>query len=289
MYWQIPLILAIIIGHLIVPFLIKRITQLPSRTRNLVWQYFFCALFATIIAFITGTKFFDKQFLIIAIIGIFNAFGCYCQWRAIDLSLSKTSLFTQADDLIAIALGYIILHEASFLNPMLGLGVITCISSAVIFACNEWYAKIHTYSHILKWVAGYSIIWGIACFSMRYFSLKDMPILSYIAAWYQGSLCGALLILIFSSRKEKGETLTFQKVIRVIPLATTIWICLTLTYWVFILAPITVAQPIFQVSEMIFPTIIGLWIFKEIKELNRLTQIAMIIGLAGGIIIMFSY
>ena len=60
-------------------------------------------------------------------------------------------------------------------------------------------------------------------------------------------------------------------------------------YWAKMLAPITVVQPIFQVSEMIFPTLIGLWIFKEAKELNAWSRMAIVLGLAGGVTIALSF
>lgn len=292
MFWQIPIIFRIIFGDLIAPYLQKKISAKPSRSRNLFWQYFFTALFATTVAFFCGVEFNDSKFLIILIIGTFNAFGCYCQWRAIAISLSKTSLFTQADDLIAMTLGYILLHEASSLNTFLVIGVTLCLGAVMIFTYNEYRAgeKIKiSLSGIGIWVASYSIIWGIATFSTRYFVLKNMPLPSYIAAWYLGSLVGACIIFLLSSKKEKGQTLTLRQIGQIAPLATTIWISLMFSYWSFMLAPITVVQPILQVSEMTFRTIIGLWVFKEIKELNRTSKIAMIIGLAGGLIIIFSY
>lgn len=289
MHWQIPLILSIIVSYFLMPYLIKKIAGLPSRSRNLAWQYFFTASFATIIALVGGAKFFTTAFFWVMIVGAFNAFGCYCQWRAVDINLSKTSLFTQADDFIALLLGYLILHEASFLNPLLGLGIIFCLGSAFIFVYNKWRNKQDSIGEIAKWVAYYSIIWGIAKFSMRYFALNDMQLLSYVAAWYEGSLLGACTVFALSGRKEKGDSLRPRQIIRIIPLSLAIMTALMLAYWTFSLAPIIVVQPIKQVSEMIFPTIVGLWIFKEIKQLNKLTRIAMVVGLVGGIIIMFSF
>jgi len=290
MVWQIPLILSITFGYITQPFLIKKVAQLSSRARNLVWQYFFSALLATTTALICGASFGNKQFFVVGIIGAANAFGCYCHWRAVAISLSKTSLFTQADDLTALALGYIILREGKFLNPLLSIGIIFCLGAAFILS----YAKSHSrqgdkHYNIFIWIAAYSIIWGIAMFSMRYFALGGMSILSFMAAWYEGSFCGACLVFMLSSKKEKGEPLTWQQIPRVIPLAVNIWITLMIVYWVRMLAPITVAQPIWQVSEMILPTIVGLWIFKEFKELHNIERMAMVVGVTGGLIIMFSY
>src|SRR3989344_9413055 len=111
MPWQVPVILRIVIGYLILPVLTKKIAKAPSRTRNLVWQYFLAAVFALIFAAIQGAELFQSRVLIVMLIGAFNAFACYCQWRAVDISLSKTSIATQWDDLITLGLGYLVLKE----------------------------------------------------------------------------------------------------------------------------------------------------------------------------------
>jgi hypothetical protein len=54
-------------------------------------------------------------------------------------------------------------------------------------------------------------------------------------------------------------------------------------------APTTVVQPIFQVTEMVFPTLIGLIVFKEGKNLSCLEALAFAIGLGGGLVVAFSY
>lgn len=293
MFWQIPVLCRIIFGYLIAPSLIKIIAGSPSRTRSLVWQYFFSAVFALTTALIIGADLWETRIIVVAVIGAFNAFACYCHWRAVDISLSKTSLFTQADDLTCLFLGYLILGEGKLISPFLGLGVILCVGSALLFA---WQKSREVKSNgqlpkgdIWSWVILYSIIWGVAMFSMRYFALDGMALSSYIAAWYSGSLIGAFATFLLGGKKEAGQPLRSKQILRIIPLSLTIWLSLMSAYWAKMLAPITVVQPIFQVAEMIFPTIIGLWIFKEIKELSLISRVAIIIGLMGGMTLIFNY
>jgi len=54
-----------------------------------------------------------------------------------------------------------------------------------------------------------------------------------------------------------------------------------LGYWAAKLAPITVYQPIFMVSEAVLPTLIGFIIFKEAKSLSVKEKFAFLLGLAG--------
>lgn len=297
MPWQIPVLLSIVLGHLVAPNLIKRISGVPSRARNLVWQYFMTAALAASVAVLTGAEMWKKQVLIVAIIGAFNAFACYCHWRAVDISLSKTSLFTQADDFIAIALGYLVLHEARFLGPWLAIGVILSLGAVLwLTSAKAWAVEKKNGQstamrtrQLVGWVMLYSVIWGGAIFSMRYFAVGGMSLPSYIASWYGGSLIGALITFALAGKKERGAPLTRGQILNVLPLAITIWLSLMTAYWSKSLAPITVVQPILQVTEMIFPTIIGLWIFKEAKELTNPDYLAFGMGLVGGLIIAMSF
>lgn len=297
MPWQIPVLLRIILGHIVAPNLIKRITSAPSRARNLVWQYFLAAALATSVAILTDAEVWDRRVLIVAIIGAFNAFACYCHWRAVDISLSKTSLFTQADDFIAIALGYLVLHEEKFLGPWLAIGIISSLGAVLwLTSTKAWATKKNNGQsaavktrRLVGWVILYSVIWGGAIFSMRYFAVEGMSLPSYIASWYGGSLIGALVTFAFAGKKERGVPMTRRQILNVLPLAITIWLSLMTAYWSKLLAPITVVQPILLVTEMIFPTIIGLWIFKETKELNNPDRLAFAMGLVGGLIIALSF
>lgn len=292
MPWQIPVILRVIFSYIIAPNLIKRITSAPSRTRSLVWQYFFAAVFALLIALISGTNFVGWQILTVAIIGAFNAFACYCHWRAVDISLSKTSLFTQADDLTCLLLGYLILSEGKLLNLSLGAGVVFCVGSGLLFVWEK--SRVTKNDKPFKrdiwlWVMLYSIIWGVAMFSMRYFSLKEMSLPAYVASWYGGSFCGACVVFALGGGKEAGKSLKKKQIGLILILAANILISLMLAYWAKMLAPLTVVQPIFQISEMILPTLIGLWIFKEAKVLSFVGYMAIIAGLIGGTTIILSY
>lgn len=281
MTWQTMIAIYILLAYVLHRIILKKVSALPSRTKNLLWNYFITAILSTIFVLAFNKLNFSWNYFVILIIGTFNAFACYCQWRSIDISLSKTSIFTQADDLIAMLLGYILLNETKFLNPLLFLGIVLCVSSAFVF----WKTK----KEIILWILIYSIIWGIAIFSMRYFALEKVNILNYASAWYQGSLIGASLIFIFKAKEERINPINNKQLLLVIPLAIITWTCLMIQYKIFELTPITVAQPILQISEALIPTIIGLWLFKERKELKLSEKIAVASGLIGAIIIVIAY
>ena len=232
----------------------------------------------------------------VAGIGFFNSFGAYCHWQAIKISLSKTSLFTQTDDIIGMSLGYWLLNETKYLNTGLIFGIILCLGAASLLISGESNIR------LIKYVAIYSIIWGIATFLERYFAITGISFSEFLVGWYGGTLVGISCILFFL--KEEGLAIKVPKkeILSVGILAIAIWLSMFLGYWAAKLAPITVFQPIFMVSEAVLPTLIGLMVFKEIKSLRvktfifhdrnytfPLEKFAFLLGFAGIIAISASY
>lgn len=297
MTWYVPVVLSLVFSYTIMPFLLKKNANLPSRTRRLVWQFFFCAVMACLVALMTGSPlpFTSASLLAIGAIGCVNAFGAYCQWRALAISLSKTSLFTYWDDLIAMGLGYALLAETKFLTPGLGLGIVVATIAVVALpymrranTAQDQLAR-QQWREMIGWVARYSVIWGAVPLAMRYFGLKSVVIPSFVAAWYSGALIGALGIRLLGSAQEAGVKLAWRDLRLVLALSCAIGMALSLKYWAYGLAPITVLQPIYQVGEMIMPTIVGLVIFREHKTLARPEKLLFALGLTGGLMIALSF
>lgn len=81
----------------------------------------------------------------------------------------------------------------------------------------------------------------------------------------------------------------FKKTLPVAGLSVIIITALSLEVWAMSLAPIAVVQPIFQAAEMVIPTLTGLFIFKEIKDMSLRNKITIGIGLIGGLLIAVSF
>jgi drug/metabolite transporter (DMT)-like permease len=286
--WQIIVFSRVITAHIFLPFLLKRLTGLNLSLKRLVWwQFLFCFAFSLIYALIFGFTL-KHQLLMVAGIGFFNSLGAYCQWQAVKMSLSKTSLFTQADDIIGMSLGYWLLNETKYLTKGLVSGIVLCFGAAGLLISGESNIR------LIKYVGIYSVIWGVASFLERYFAITGISFSEFLVSWYGGTLIGISCILFFF--KEEGLTIKVPKkeIMGVGVLAIVIWLSMYLGYWAAKLAPITVYQPIFLVSEAVLPTLIGLLIFKEIKTLRVKTFIfhgrsyafpiekfAFLLGLAG--------
>lgn len=281
--WQFLACVVFFYQYGIVQIAIKKIgAGEGSRTRKLVWQYFFAASLALITAAVAGQLRLSWPAMTVAIIGAANAFGCYCHWRAYDISMARTAMQSNLDDLIAIGLGYAMLGELRVLTPILTAGVAISVISAVAFSKTKRLDD-KLSGRLIYWVLSYSLIWGVALFSMRYFSVKEalsMPI--FIAAWYVGSWLGALLIrFVIMGQNEAGLPLTHMQRAKVFILTVFIWTSLMLAYWMREFIPITIIQPAQLVAEMIIPAIIALVFFGEARNMSRKQILVIIGGLTG--------
>ena len=199
--------------------------------------------------------------------------------------MSRTAMLSNLDDLLALSLGYAFLDELSILTPILTAGIIVSIISAMVFARTKHHSKLNngvSSRRLATWVFGYTVIWGITWFSIRFFSLQGINILTYVAAWYFGSWLGALgTRYIIMGRKEAGSPLTRPQLAKVSLLAICIWTSLMFAYLMRTLVPITVVQPMQLIAEMSIPTIVGLMIFREAHSMSRREIVTIAIGLIG--------
>lgn len=283
--WEIPVILFVLTHDVIAKVLLKKITEKGSRVRRLSTQFFFCLVLSVSVLLVSGeTSSPSIEMLFIFFVGGVNSFAAYCQWRAIDISLSKTAFFTQAEDLIAMGLAYSVLGETQYLNTGLAAGVLLCTLPAVLLSVlpkKKGRQPSKDWRRLIGWVAGYSIIWGIALFATRSVATEGLSLPNFLVAWYTGAFVGSLVILLLSGKKERGEPLEQRDLGELLVLSLVVVASMLAYYWSVQLAPLTVVQPIYQVSEMIFPTLIGLYVFKEKEWLTRLETGMFVVGIGG--------
>ncbi len=320
--WLLPVLLRAIIGHVFQATLIKKVASQHSRTSRFLLTYIFCTLISASIALIFGQISVDSVVMVVFAIGFFNALAAYAHWIATDISMSRASLYLVLDDVVAMGLGYYILSEGQFLNNGLAAGISWSIASALFFLIYrskkaELEAKLDSATTgkpikelvlgkekeklLLKCVFYFSITWGIAMFSMKYFGMQNVHPLKYIWAWYFGSLIGAATVLLYSKTDMK-EIRSFFKigkgfddkfsltseakgVIQIFSLSACMVTSVGVSYWAYKVAHLIVVQPSFLLMEMIAPTLIGLYYFKEIKELDGNEKLLLLIGILGGILV----
>jgi len=293
MTWHVPILLRVLIAAVLFPIAQKKITGLGSRTRRFRLMFLYSWGFAAIYALLVGGPFDPATGSLICLLGFVVSFGTYCYWRAVAVSLSTTALTMQADDIFGMLLGYIFLSELQYLNSFtLVIGILLALGAVFLYLMSK-----RTYSDgkrkdgvpFVVWVMGYSFIWGGAFFMIRFLALREVPMQTFLVSWYTGSIIGSSVILKIAGKKEAGEPLPIIEHFWSVVLAALIVIALGLQFWVAGLAPITVFQPIYQVTEMIFPALLGLYLFKELKVLTRVGTLAFVLGGIGMLMIMFSF
>ncbi len=291
MMWYVPVILEILIGFGFARYLMKKCTDTCDREHYFLLQYACCASIAFLVAAFLGQISFSKTAIAIMALGVINALATYCQWRAMALSMSKTSLFTMWDDLIAMFLSYSILREGRFFNPRLAAGVGISLLAIGLFVRKDYKdkpAEKHSPSRLYAYILAYSVIWGVASFLMRLWAVNNVPPGTFLFGWYSGSFIGALAVYKLCS--PPPATRPFPVLLkRTLPLSLAIVGSLALEFWAYSLAPLVVVQPIFLVAEIIVPTLIGLWIFKERKNLGLNGWLYFALGIGGALITALSW
>ena len=294
--WQIPLVLKVIVANILAPFIGKKIVNRQGRSRRFVAQYSAACIIAWLFA-LASPKAAWEAFPLVFALGFVQVFGTYCYWRATAISLSATAFTTQFDDVIGMLMGYVFLGEAHYLrNGALAAGILFALSGVLVFTLFKNTERLRESLHgthcerpLYMWVAGYSIVWGLAYFGLRYFGVHSVAPKVFLTGWYSGSFLGAIVIHRLAGAKEAGDPIPWREHGMTTLLAVCIYASLYFQYWVSSLTPITVHQPIYQVTEMVFPALIGLFYFKEIGSLTRSGKIAFALGIAGTLLIALSY
>lgn len=286
----------------------KHLADQGARRRALILQYFACFCLAVVgVTFFGGVKF-DASFAVILVIGFANGFACYCQWQANAVSMSKNSLFTFLDDCIALLLAYIILHETKFLNPMLIAGTLLSVGVAVCYGFHDYPKRVKEERNalgksqsagvpsklpphsLIYYVAWYSVIWGVANFSCRYFAVQEIGAFQFLVPWYTGALIAAAYVYCTRDRSEtmpdgspivpldlKGLAMRFG-------FGVLIALCLAVEYKALERTPQAVVQPILLVAELLVATAIGLYWFHEREKLDPGEGKYFAFGILGGLL-----
>lgn len=276
--------LKVLFAAILLPCAVKATTGMPGRVTRLWWQYFFTALAASTFFAFHWEYLGHYQVLCVMLMGVGNSFACYMNWRAVDISQSKTALFSPAEDLLAIFLAALILGEWGLLTPPLWFGIGLCaFATILLLAPRESQGITGTdIKRLIRFVVTCSVIWGIIVFLMRFMATGDLPRSAFLAGFYLGSFFGATIIRI-RSHVPAGERPSRRGLLAMMGLALLIMTHLYLTYWSYELAPIVVLQPIYQVARVLGPLVLGLYLFGERRAMRRVEWAAVGSGCMGAI------
>lgn len=283
--WLVPVALCILFGYVAFPVIFKKkLTQHLSVTRMLSWQFFFCFLTGLAVFFIFERRLPEPSVGIAAFmgIGVLNSYGAYCQWKAGKIAIGKMYLMTQLDDVIALTLGYTLLHENAYLTDARVIGMALCIGAGISFSIvrGKFLGAVAPSLAILKWIAIYSVIWGVAAFLRGYYArIEVLPWWHFLVGWYGGTYLGSLGIRFILRRTEAGPPLRLPDLKIALTAGVLVNMSLVMNFISMGLQPITVVQPIYLIAEMAFPTIMAIQFFKEEPNLRWIDR--AILGVSG--------
>lgn len=287
MSWQAVIVLNIFIFAL-AQILIKLIVDKLPRAQALSLQFLINALIMSLYVLVTGHFRFSGDALKVIPVGFFVAFGAYCQWRAIAISLSRTSLFFPLSGVLTFILATIFLGEAEEWNFELIGGAILCFLAVFLFWSQLGKKEKGAQGDQRKWlffVGGIVLILGMANFLIKVFS-SDIPQGEFLLYWYLGTFLGSLPLLYLERQNH------FQwpgKLVFLVPLASLAVLGnLATQYWAFQLTLVSRVVPFQSVGTTFLPILIGWLIFKERKGLSKKELLAFAIGIAGNLLIVLS-
>ena len=135
MPWYVPVVIRMLAAYMAGPLLLKPLAGQYAQAKLLLIQFAICFAVALPLAAALGQLQLDWA---IVAVGCGNGLAAYCYRQAIAISLSRTALFAFWDDLLAMGLSYVILHEGRFLNAGLVAGVLLSVGAVVCFTVHGY-------------------------------------------------------------------------------------------------------------------------------------------------------
>lgn len=286
MIWQFALMILATINVTSVILSKVATDSIPKKANGIFYQYLFCAIIAIGLYIFSGKNDLNSVIIWIGAVGLVNAFGNYFQWRAFEISLSRSILFLPLMEVWAVLLAIVFLKEGNLWNFQLLLGAGLCFIAMWLFRLPKKNGE-EISSLDKKWLfftLGMVLIFGTASFLLKVFSYT-VNRETFLMAWYSGALLGTFPIL----KLEKQNPLTVSKktLMIVLPLSLAIIGSLFALYWTYQLGgPVSLVSPLKGVLVTTIPILVGWFLFKEKKTLSQAEKLGFLAGVAGIILIL---
>lgn len=299
-HWLVPVVLKIIVNNGCAPFFTKQIVHLPDRAKRHFVVYLFCVLLSLLFVLAFGSLATLGFAPMIFSIGLLNGVGHYLYWRAMDISLSKSSLYLLWGDIVSMSLCYGVLGEGRFLTTGVTVGVLLSITSAIMFVRADYLR--HQRSEQVRaaqslrfyaFIGVSSTVFGVAAFLIRLWVTQEVPVQDFLFSWYTGCVISAALVYVgskffsYDNPSLVATRYTWADIFRIGLVSLSIAGSLSLIFWAYH-APQLVVQPIFMVASATVPALLGLFVFGEHKHLGRAEWVYFSVGMLGALTIAFS-
>ncbi|MCB0318360.1 MAG: hypothetical protein KDD56_06350, partial [Bdellovibrionales bacterium] len=226
---------------------------------------------------------------LILLVGVFNSIACYSHWRAVAISHSKTALFIPATSVLSVILAVFLLGEARVVSIKSWIGVCLLLFSTFVLASSKSKRDKKLNAEFFTWVAIMTLLFSSVTVFMKYSaSVIAVSRWSFSFQYYLGSAFGALMIFVLSKHNERGGKLGIRGWKDTLPLALSIYVSHILIYWSLELAPLSIIEPLFRVTGLIFPFLIGQLYFDEKSDFTKRDWVGCLIAFIGVIFIVIN-
>jgi hypothetical protein len=294
MSWVVPVLFRIAAAYLVAPLVVKPLVDTYPQRILVLLQFAGCFGLALPVALALQQLHIDWR---IVAVGLGNGLAAYCYYKAIAISLSRTALFAFWDDLLAMGLSYVVLHEGQLLNARMLGGIGLSVGAVIGFTVHSAHpqppgeqAAARTPLRLYLYAGAYSLLVGGGVFFMRYLGVQGTGLGTFLVNWCGGIVGGALLLVLTSPDAATVlTTLSRRPLVRLGGLSLVSLVAMSAAFMAYRLAPQTVVQPLFLVGEMMAPALLGLYVFAERNGLDRWEYLYFGLGLAGGLVVALSF
>ncbi|PIR83412.1 hypothetical protein COU19_00425 [Candidatus Kaiserbacteria bacterium CG10_big_fil_rev_8_21_14_0_10_56_12] len=294
--WFVPILSKVLFGNVVASYLHKRMSLGSRLPQKLVLQFTCTSVLAIGAAWVLDQLVFNSTTAPVVALGVANAWACHAQWKAHAVSLSRTSFFMFGNGALAMLLTTVFLGEVQIVTTTLLMGIILYFGAALLLTREDLRATGTVPEELdpiqarqfYRAVATYTLVWGVANFVVKYLSVEEVPVGTYLSAWYSGSLLGAWIL------KWRVEGLRFDWELarsdmpRIEVLSIAIIANLASIYWAHWLAPQLVIFPLLLVADLVAPAVVGFVFFKEHRNFSRAQLCFLGIAIIGGILVAFT-
>jgi len=268
---------------------IKHITAILPRAKSVYAMYVVAAILTLVIALIWGNITIEAKFLPIFLVGAYQTWGGYAQFRAYTHNLSRSSILMPLRFVVPIILAAVLLGEATlYTNAWIPAGAIFLLAATLLLLKvkkeeDEKRASMDWLFSIFAFIA----IAGSAGFLMKVFASElEISRLTFLSYWYSGTIFGAVPMLLLE--RDDTRVLFRKEGLWVLLAGALIMLQLGIQYTIYQRIPLAIAEPILSFGTTFGSILVGFLIFNEMKELTRLQRFGFLVGSLGVIMLIIA-
>lgn len=276
----------------------KSLLQKFSAAHVVMAMYVGCLVFAFGGALVTQHAL--SFSIIVLVMGFVNA-AILAQLfnRAMQISLSKTMLVLPLTSVVAVVLSAIFLGEWQLLNPLTTVGFINFVGTGITIAgallLNHKQEHKDRSHHTPAWlvpVIAFVVINGLISFLIKVVADQAVLTSTYILSWYLGAFIGAIppYLMHVARKKVRMQSIFANTNSALLIVGSSIGVVgsMLVNFLVLRHYAASIFFPLQTFANLAGGVLVGLFVFKEYKNLHSNEKVGMMIGAIGALLLLFN-